>query len=97
MVSVGYRLAPENPFPAGPNDCYDAAEYLVDNGPEKFGGELMFTGGEVLVNPRGPLSPFLQQSQLTSSPETRSLPARTSPSSPVCTSSARAPPSPSEA
>lgn len=47
VVSIGYRLAPEDPWPAGAEDCYDAAEWLVKNGPEKFGGELMFTGGEV--------------------------------------------------
>lgn len=47
VFSVGYRLAPENPWPAGGEDCYDAAEWLVKNGPSVFGGELMFTGGEV--------------------------------------------------
>lgn len=47
VLSVGYRLAPENPFPAGPNDCYDVAEYLVDNAKEQFGAELKFAGGEV--------------------------------------------------
>lgn len=47
VFSVGYRLAPEDPWPAGANDCYDAAEWLVKNGKEVFGGELMFTGGEV--------------------------------------------------
>ena len=46
VVSVGYRLAPEHPFPAGPNDCYDAAEYLVDQAQERFGVELLFLGGE---------------------------------------------------
>jgi hypothetical protein len=49
VVSVGYRLAPEDPWPAGAHDCYDAAEWLVRNGKEKFGGELVFTGGEVCV------------------------------------------------
>lgn len=47
VFSVGYRLAPEHPWPAGGDDCYDAAEWLVKNGPSVFGGELMFTGGEV--------------------------------------------------
>jgi acetyl esterase/lipase len=46
VVSIGYRLAPEDPWPACANDCYDAAEYLIQHGKEKFGGELMFTGGE---------------------------------------------------
>ncbi|KAK5954357.1 hypothetical protein OHC33_004079 [Knufia fluminis] len=46
MFSVGYRLAPEDPFPAGPNDCYDAAEWLVDNAQSKFGAPLKYVGGE---------------------------------------------------
>lgn len=46
-ISVGYRLAPEDPFPAGPNDCLDAAEWLVKNSKEKFGAELQIIGGEV--------------------------------------------------
>jgi acetyl esterase/lipase len=57
VFSVGYRLAPEDPWPAGAHDCYDAAEWLVKNGKEKFGGELMFTGGEVKAA-ANPLSPF---------------------------------------
>ena len=51
VLSIGYRLAPEDPFPAGPEDCYDAAEYLIKNGKERFGGELMFMGGEVRLLP----------------------------------------------
>lgn len=46
VVSTGYRLAPEDPWPACANDCYDAAEYLVQNSPSLFGGDLLFTGGE---------------------------------------------------
>ena len=44
--SVGYRLAPEDPFPAGPEDCYDAAEWLIDNAQSKFGVPPSFMGGD---------------------------------------------------
>lgn len=47
VVSVGYRLAPENPYPKGPEDCIDAGEYLVKNSEKDYGGSLKFIGGEV--------------------------------------------------
>ncbi|KAF2847307.1 alpha/beta-hydrolase [Plenodomus tracheiphilus IPT5] len=46
VVSIGYRLAPEDPWPKGVEDCFDAAEWFVKNSKEKFGGDLLFTGGE---------------------------------------------------
>lgn len=45
VVSVGYRLSPEHPYPAAFHDCCDAAEYLVDHGEEKFGAPLVAIGG----------------------------------------------------
>lgn len=46
VISVGYRLAPENPYPAGNEDCFDAGEYLVDNAEKEYGVPLMFIGGD---------------------------------------------------
>ncbi|CAJ2501905.1 Uu.00g047580.m01.CDS01 [Anthostomella pinea] len=46
VISVGYRLAPENPYPAPNKDCYDVGEYLVDNAEKDYGAPLLFmTGG----------------------------------------------------
>jgi acetyl esterase/lipase len=45
-VSVEYRLAPENPYPAGPDDCEAAALWLARNATAEFGTETLTIGGE---------------------------------------------------
>jgi acetyl esterase len=46
VVSVEYRLAPEYPYPAGPDDCESAAAWLVRNARAEFGSDVMTIGGE---------------------------------------------------
>ncbi len=45
-VSVEYRLAPEDPYPAGPDDCESAALWLARNSKSEFGSDLLTIGGE---------------------------------------------------
>lgn len=44
-ISVEYRLAPENPFPAGPDDCEAAALWAAAH-VRDFGGDALAIGGE---------------------------------------------------
>lgn len=45
-VSVEYRLAPENPYPAAPDDCEAAALWLVREAKALFGCDALLIGGE---------------------------------------------------
>lgn len=45
-VSVEYRLAPENPYPAAWDDCEAAATWLVHNAKAEFGTDRILIGGE---------------------------------------------------
>jgi acetyl esterase/lipase len=46
-ASIDYRLAPENPYPAGPDDCEDAVLHLLEHGAELLDAPARFAiGGE---------------------------------------------------
>jgi len=45
VVSVEYRLAPEHPWPAAPDDCETAALWLIERGLELFGTDHVLIGG----------------------------------------------------
>lgn len=46
VLSVEYRLAPEHPYPAGPDDCEAAAVWLVKNSVAELGTDTLMIGGE---------------------------------------------------
>lgn len=51
VISASYRLAPEHPFPAGADDAFAVARWLLDNGAKPaseggFGAERIIVGGE---------------------------------------------------
>jgi acetyl esterase len=46
-ASIDYRLAPENPYPAAPDDCEDAVLHLLEHGPSLLDAPARFAiGGE---------------------------------------------------
>jgi acetyl esterase len=53
VASVDYRLAPEHPWPAAPDDCETAALWLVEHAEERFGATRLaivgFSAGATLA------------------------------------------------
>lgn len=45
VVSVDYRLAPEHPWPAAPDDCEAAALWVVEQAEARFGTSRLSIGG----------------------------------------------------
>jgi acetyl esterase/lipase len=57
VVSVGYRLAPENPYPAAVEDCFDALKWVIEEGPAKIGIDkwcILIAGMSSSVTPLHP-------------------------------------------
>lgn len=47
VMSVGYRLAPEHPYPAGPEDCVEATRWMIKHAVDYRGmGDRMVVAGD---------------------------------------------------
>jgi len=45
ILSASYSLAPENPYPAAPDDCAAVAHWLIENAESLFGTSRLIIGG----------------------------------------------------
>ncbi|RXF70778.1 alpha/beta hydrolase [Hansschlegelia zhihuaiae] len=45
-LSAEYRLSPESPYPAGPDDCETAALWVAHEAAPRFGADRLLIGGE---------------------------------------------------
>ncbi|KAL4923723.1 alpha/beta hydrolase [Aspergillus undulatus] len=72
VVTVNYRLAPENPWPAAVHDCWEALLWLISEGPAAINVNIsrMATGGS---SAGGNLAAIMTQKALTLSPPVRFL------------------------
>lgn len=71
VVSVDYRLAPEYPFPAGLNDCYEVAKKLIED-PAYFElphGTITFIGDSAGANLAAALSLYARDYHLPNFPK----------------------------
>ena len=46
VISVGYRKAPEHPFPAGPDDGIAVAQWVFEHAAAEYGSDRIIVGGE---------------------------------------------------
>ena len=74
VVSVDYRLAPEHPWPAAPDDCETAALWLLEQAEAMFGTTRLAVGGAsaganlavatlLRLRDRGLVAPFIVRLQ----------------------------------
>src|SRR3954452_13971479 len=57
VISVGYRLAPEDPYPAAVEDCFDALKWVTKEGPIEIGIDkscILVAGMSSFVTPSSP-------------------------------------------